>query len=80
MANRMELPPLAWSVYIKDDKVFILDETKLPEEKVYIAVENYLEAARAITEMKTRAFGQVLTVFYTFLLTVRHNRGEKAEV
>jgi len=80
MKNRMELPPLAWSVYIKDDKVFILDETKLPEEKVYIAVENYLEAAKAITEMKTRAFGQVLTVFYTFLLTVRHNRGEKAEV
>ena len=76
----MELPPLAWSVYIKDDKVFILDETKLPEEKVYIAVEDYLEAAKAITEMKTRAFGQVLTVFYTFLLTVRHNRGEKAEV
>ena len=70
----MELPPLAWSVYIKDDKVFILDETKLPEEKVYIAVEDYLEAAKAITEMKTRAFGQVLTVFYTFLLTVRHNR------
>ncbi|MCK5256646.1 MAG: S-methyl-5-thioribose-1-phosphate isomerase, partial [Deltaproteobacteria bacterium] len=62
------------------DKVFILDETKLPEEKVYIAVEDYLEAAKAITEMKTRAFGQVLTVFYTFLLTARHNRGEKAEV
>ncbi len=76
----MELPPLAWSVYIKDDKVFILDETKLPDEKVYIAVENYLGAAKAITEMKTRAFGQVLTVFYTFLLTARHNRGEKAEV
>jgi len=76
----VELPPLAWSVYIEDDKVFILDETKLPEEKVYIAVENYLEAAKAITEMKTRAFGQVLTVFYTFLLTVRHNRGEKTEV
>ena len=76
----MELPPLAWSVYIEDDKVFILDETKLPEEKVYIAVENYLEAAKAITEMKTRAFGQVLTVFYTFLLMARHNREEKTEV
>jgi methylthioribose-1-phosphate isomerase len=76
----MELPPLAWSVNIKDDKVFILDETKLPEEKVYIAVENYLEAAKAITEMKTRAFGQVLTVFYTFLLMARHNREEKTEV
>ena len=76
----MEMPPLAWSVYIEDEKVFILDETRLPEEKVYIAVENYLEAAKAITEMKTRAFGQLLTVFYTFLQTARHNRGEKAEV
>lgn len=76
----MELPPLAWSVYIKDDKVLILDETKLPEETVYLAVSNDLEAARAITEMKTRAFGQLLTVFYTFLLTARHNRGEEAEV
>ncbi len=75
-----ELPPLAWSVYLKDDKVFILDESRLPEEKVYIAVADYLEAAKAITEMKTRAFGQVLTVFYTFLLTARHNHGEKAEV
>ena len=76
----MELPPLAWSVSIKEDKLLILDETKLPEEKIYIAVENYLEAAKAITEMKTRAFGQLLTVFYTFLLTARHNREEKAEV
>lgn len=76
----MELPPLAWSVDIKDDKVLILDETRLPEEKVYIAVENYLEAAKAIAEMKTGSFGQLLTVFYTFLLTAQHNRGEKAEV
>jgi methylthioribose-1-phosphate isomerase len=67
-------------VYIKNDKVLILDETKLPEEMVYYAAGNYLEAAKAITEMKTRAFGQLLTVFYTFLLTARHNRGENAEV
>jgi len=76
----MELPPLAWSVDIKDDKVLILDETRLPEEKVYLEVGNYLEAAKAIAEMKTRAFGQLLTVFYTFLLTARHNRDEKAEL
>ena len=44
----MELPHSAWSVDIKDDKVLILDETKLPEGKVYITVENYLEAAQAI--------------------------------
>ena len=75
----MELPPLAWSVCIKDDKVLILDETRLPEEKVYIEARDYLEAAKAITTMKTRAFGQLLTVFYTFLLTARHNKGEKAE-
>lgn len=76
----MELPPLAWSVELKDDKLLILDETRLPEEKVYSEAKDYLEAARAITEMKTRAFGQLLTVFYTFLLTARHNRGEKNEV
>lgn len=80
MLDGMELPPLAWSVSIKDDKIFILDETKLPEKREYIAATDYLEAANAITEMKTRAFGQVLTVFHTFLLTARHNRGEKAEV
>jgi len=76
----MELPPLAWSVSIRDDRLYILDETKLPEEKAYIAAANYLEAAQAIAEMKTRAFGQVLTLFYTFLLTVRHNRGEDPDV
>jgi methylthioribose-1-phosphate isomerase len=76
----MELPPLAWSVSIKGDRLYILDETKLPEEKTYITVGNYLEAAQAIAEMKTRAFGQVLTLFYTFLLTARHNRGEDPEV
>jgi len=76
----MEFPPLAWSVDIKDDKVLILDETRLPEKKVYIEARDCLEAAKAIAEMKTRAFGQLLTVFYTFLLTARHNKGEKAEV
>ena len=76
----MELPPLAWSVSLKDDKLYILDETKLPEEEVYITAPTYLEAAQAITDMKTRAFGQVLTLFYAFLLTARHNRGEQAEV
>ena len=76
----MELPPLAWSVSLKDDKLYILDETKLPEEEVYITAPTYLEAVQAITDMKTRAFGQVLTLFYTFLLTVRHNRGEDPDV
>lgn len=72
----MELPPLAWSVSLRGDQLFILDETKLPEEQAYITAGNYLEAAQAIAEMKTRAFGQVLTLFYTFLLTAQHNRGE----
>jgi len=75
----MELPPLAWSVGIKEDRILILDETKLPEEMIYYEARDYLEAAKAITEMKTRAFGQLLTLFYTFLLTARHNRGEKPE-
>lgn len=75
----MQLPPLAWPVYDEGDVFYILDETKLPEETVYIKAGNYLDAARAISGMQTRAFGQVLTLFYTFLITARQSASEKPE-
>jgi len=75
----MQLPPLAWPAYDEGDVFYILDETKLPEEQVYIKAGNYLEAARAISGMKTRAFGQVLTLFYSFLITARQSAREKPE-
>lgn len=76
---RMELPLLAWSVHDEGETIRLLDEAGLPEDKVYITVSNELEAARAITQMRTRAFGQVLTLFYTFLITARQHRGGKAD-
>ena len=75
----IELPPLAWSVRIEDDRIMILDESALPETKVYVPAKNYEEAARAIAEMKTRAFGQLLTVFYALLLTLRKSNGLSPE-
>jgi methylthioribose-1-phosphate isomerase len=75
----MQLPPLAWPAHDEGDVFYILDETKLPEEKVYIKADSYLDAARAISGMQTRAFGQVLTLFYAFLITARQNRDGKPE-
>ena len=76
---KMQLPPLAWPVYDEGDVFYILDETRLPEEKVYLKAGSYLDAVRAISGMQTRAFGQVLTLFYAFLITARHNRDGKPE-
>ncbi|MCX5712144.1 MAG: S-methyl-5-thioribose-1-phosphate isomerase, partial [Candidatus Omnitrophica bacterium] len=42
-----------------------------------IKVKNYQGSCKAIKEMKTRAVGQVLLVFYTFLLVIRQNKSNK---
>jgi len=43
----------------------ILDEIQLPEKIEYLEVRDVSEALRAVREMKTRAFGQVLTFLYS---------------
>jgi methylthioribose-1-phosphate isomerase len=73
----MEFSPLFWPVELKGETISVLDETKLPQRLVYLKIKNYQEACQAIKSMKTRAIGQVLLVFYTFLLHVRHIREEK---
>lgn len=73
----MQFSPLFWPVQIKDNTIYILDETQLPEKLSYIKVKNYLSACSAIKKMKTRAVGQVLLVFYTFLLVIRQNKCKK---
>ena len=73
----MEFSPLFWPVNLKEDTISVLDETKLPQRLVYLKIKNYQEACQAIKSMKTRAIGQVLLVFYTFLLHVRHIKEEK---
>ena len=73
----MNFPPLFWPIELKGKSIFILDETLLPHKVKYIKVKDYLGASRAIKEMKTRAVGQVLLVFYTFLLESSKNKGTK---
>lgn len=46
----------------------ILDETQLPWKLEYITVREVSEAVRAVKEMRTRAFGQVLTFLYALAL------------
>lgn len=46
----------------------------MPQKLVYIKAKNYLEAGKAIKQMKTRAVGQVLLVMYAFLLSKRQNK------
>ncbi|MDD4909117.1 MAG: S-methyl-5-thioribose-1-phosphate isomerase [Candidatus Omnitrophica bacterium] len=73
----MTFSPLFWPIELKGDTIYVLDETALPQKLTYIKVRTYQQAARAIKAMKTRAFGQVILVFYTFLLVLRQNRGGK---
>jgi len=73
----MKFSPLFWPIQLKGNAIYILDETKLPQKLVYIKAKNYLQACKAIKDMKTRAVGQVLLVFYTFLLEIKKNRSRK---
>jgi methylthioribose-1-phosphate isomerase len=66
--------PVLW-----DESGFkILDETLLPEHVEYIAVSDLGGALSAVKEMKTRAFGQVLTFLYSGALLAERYRGEDA--
>lgn len=54
----------------------ILDETLLPERIEYIQVTDVSTALSAVKEMKTRAFGQVLTFLYSAALLARQYQGD----
>lgn len=49
----------------------ILDETLLPQQVTYITVHDLSQALQAVKEMKTRAFGQVLTFLYAAALVAQ---------
>jgi len=66
---------LFWPARLKGLTLFILDETKVPGQVTYLKVRRYQEAIRAVVDMKTRAFGQFLTVCYTFILEMRKAKG-----
>jgi len=60
--------PLFWPAYVKEDLLYVLDETLVPAKLKYIPVKNVKGAVAVIRDMKTRAFGQFLVVLNTFLL------------
>jgi len=72
-----EFSPLFWPVGLTGNVISVLDETALPGKLVFLKVRNYREACSAIKEMKTRAVGQVLLVFYTFELVLKQGKGKK---
>jgi methylthioribose-1-phosphate isomerase len=63
--------PLFEPVLWEGDGFKILDETLLPSRTEYIEVRTLPQALAAVKEMKTRAFGQVLTFFYAAALVAR---------
>ena len=73
----MKFSPLFWPISLKNNTIYILDETALPKRLTYIKAKTYEEAIKAIKDMKTRAFGQVILVFYIFLQVLRQNKGRK---
>jgi methylthioribose-1-phosphate isomerase len=67
----MDLPLLAWPAQLYEDHFMLLDEQQLPDREEYIRINDYRDAASAIKNMRTRAFGQLLTVLYAMILTTR---------
>lgn len=69
--GQLELPLLARSAWLEEEELVILDETRLPWEKSLIRVKDPEGAVKAIQDMKTRAFGQVLVTLYALVLAAR---------
>ncbi|MCM8787448.1 MAG: S-methyl-5-thioribose-1-phosphate isomerase [Candidatus Omnitrophica bacterium] len=67
----MKFSPLFWPVKLKKNLIYVLDESLLPFKLKYIKVDNYNKSISLIKNLKTRAIGQVLLVFYTFLLQIK---------
>lgn len=68
--------PLFEPVLWEEHGFRILDELLLPERIKYIQVKDVSTALAAVKEMKTRAFGQVLTFLYSgALLAQQYNAG-----
>ena len=70
--------PLFEPVLWKGEGFKILDELLIPERIEYIQVTQVAQAIDAVRQMKTRAFGQVLTFLYSGALLASAYRGNKA--
>lgn len=68
--------PLFFPVLWEGSHFKILDETLLPWKIEYITAREIPEALRAVKEMRTRAFGQVLTFIYAAALAAQGYQGK----
>jgi methylthioribose-1-phosphate isomerase len=69
--------PLFEPVLWEENGFSILDETLCPDRLEYVKVADVDAALRAVKEMRTRAFGQVLTFLYSAaLLARRYHSGD----
>jgi methylthioribose-1-phosphate isomerase len=71
--------PLFEPVLWHDRGFKILNEIILPDEVSYIDVNAVSQAVDAVREMKTRAFGQVLTFLYAGALLAQDNAQDNAD-
>ncbi|MBM4298105.1 MAG: hypothetical protein FJ143_10230, partial [Deltaproteobacteria bacterium] len=71
-----EPSPLFEPVHWRGDGFEILDEIQVPEKIEYIKVTDVAQALDAVREMKTRAFGQVLTFLYSAALVAERYSGD----
>jgi len=69
--------PLFEPVLWNDGGFKILDELLVPERIEYIQITQVAQALEAVRQMKTRAFGQVLTFLYSGALLACAYRGTK---
>jgi methylthioribose-1-phosphate isomerase len=70
--------PLFEPVVWHDRGFKILDEIQVPQKIEYINVTDVGQALDAVREMKTRAFGQVLTFLYSAALVAQHYHSAEA--
>ena len=71
--------PLFEPVIWQDRGFKILNEISIPERVEYIHVMEVSHALAAVREMKTRAFGQVLTFLYAGALLAQDYSGKEAQ-
>jgi methylthioribose-1-phosphate isomerase len=71
--------PLFEPVFWEGDGFRVLDELSIPEKIEYIPVTEVSQALAAVRDMKTRAYGQVLTFLYTAALVAQRHEGAGAE-
>jgi methylthioribose-1-phosphate isomerase len=71
--------PLFEPVLWEGRRFKILDETLIPQRLEYIAIDHVSQSIEAVREMKTRAFGQVLSFLYSGALLAQEYQGGDPE-